>query len=712
MPHYDFSSSKYLAAHTLNYCRAMKTYDEKHIKNIALVGASKSGMTTLAEAMHFEAGQITRIGTIETGSTVSDYHDVEKAKEISVYTTPLHLEWKHYKINVLDAPGIDDFFGEALKAIRIADTSVLLVNAQKGIEVTTEVLWEAIDRMRKPAVIAINQLDHPQADWNESLQSVKNLVGTRMLALQFPVQIGPDFHEIVDALTMQLYRFKSEGGKPEKLPIPKEYMAQADEMHKAIVEAAAANKEELLDHYLEKGNLTEDELQEGLRIGMTNHEIFPVFCLSAKNDMGSGRLMGFIDYVAPSPTEVPPYLNADGPTSIYVFKTGYEPNLGKVSYFKVISGTVKTGDRLTNHQVEGNPEESLGQLYLMDGKNRTPVDALKVGDLGAVIKLKETLQGHTLSTNGKGPEYSPTVYPEDRIVKAVAAVNQADMEKVSVALRRLEEQDPSFRYSYDSEQHQMLVGTQGEVHLEVNKWILENEYKLDVEFTDPKIAYRESITRSAVGFYRHKKQSGGAGQFAEVKIRIEPYTEGMPDSEGFTIRGTETTNLSWGGKLQMINAIVGGVIDTRFIPSIQKGVIEAMEEGPLNNSPLQDVRVIVFDGKMHPVDSNDMAFKTAGFYAFKEALKDARPVLLEPVLEASITVPEFALGDVLTVVQSRRGIVLGMEPNGKFHKLKSHIPKAETMGLFTQLRSLSHGQVGYKTSFLDLRPAPAKQTQH
>ncbi|MFY0643154.1 MAG: elongation factor G [Bacteroidia bacterium] len=685
----------------------MKTYDEKHIKNIALVGASKSGMTTLAEAMHFEAGQISRLGTIEAGSTVSDYHEVEKEKGISVYTTPLHLDWRHYKINILDAPGVDDFLGEALKAIRMADTAVLMINAQNGVEVTTEVLWSYIDNMRKPTVLGVNQLDHPQASWSETLSSMKEHFGARMLPLQFPVQTGNDFHEIVDALRMKMYRFGPEGGKPEKLPIPEEYLAQAEEMHKNIVEAAATNKEELLEHYLDQGSLTEDELREGLKIGMLNHEIFPVFCLSAKNDMGSGRLMGFIDNVAPSPVDLPSFDRLDGPATIFIYKTGFEPNLGKVSYFKVISGTLNAGDRLRNISLEGNVQETIGQLYLMDGKNRTPVNKLQAGDLGAALKMKEAHHDQTLSANGITEPLPPTYYPEDRIVKAVNAVNQADQEKIVAALKKLEEQDPSFRYSFDSEQHQMLIGCQGEIQLEVNKWILENEFNLEVEFSAPKIAYRESITRPAIGFYRHKKQSGGSGQFAEVKMKIEPWTENMKDPEGYSIRSRDKVELPWGGTLEVISAIVGGVIDSRFIPSIQKGILEAMAHGPIDNYPIRDVRVIIFDGKMHPVDSNDMAFKMAGNHAFKEAVKDAKPILLEPVMEVTLTVPEFALGGAMTEVQSRRGIVIGMDLEGKNHKLISHIPKAETVGLSTQLRSLAHGQAGYKTRFLDLRPAPS-----
>ncbi len=697
---------------TLKHVATMRSYDDKHIKNIALVGASKAGMTTLAEAMHLEAGQISRLGTIEAGSTVSDYHDVEKEKGISVYTTPLHVDWKHYKINMLDAPGVDDFIGEALNAIRIADTAVMLVNAQKGVEVSTEVLWHSIDTMKKPVVLAVNQLDHPQSNWADTLASINDFFGSRVLPLQFPVQEGSNFHEIVDALTMKLYRFNDKGGKPEKLPIPDQFLVKAEEMHKEIVEAAASNKEELLDHYLEQGTLTEDELREGLKIGMINHEIFPVFCLSAKRDMGSGRLMGFIDFVAPSPIDMPPHHSSDGPASMFIYKTAYEPNLGKVSHFKVISGTLRTGDRVTNLSVDGRPEESLGQLYSMDGKSREAVNELRAGDIGAVLKLKEAEHSHTLSVGGVGEPLEPTPYPEDRISKAVKAVDQADQEKVAAALKRLQEQDPSFRYSFDGEQHQMLIGCQGELQLDVNSWILQNEFKLNVEFSAPKIAYRGTISRSTIGSYRHKKQSGGSGQFAEVKMKIEPWFEGIAPPQGYSIRGQELSELPWGGKLEVINAIVGGVIDTRFIPSIKKGVIEAMEQGAVPGAPLRDIRIIIFDGKMHSVDSNDMAFKMAGYNAFKEAIGDAKPTLLEPVMEVILTVPEAALGDVMTEVQTRRGTVIGMETYGKNHRLVTHIPKVETVGLSTQLRSLAHGQAGYKTRFLDLRPAPNKQVSN
>jgi len=682
----------------------MESYDEKHIKNIALVGASKSGMTTLAEAMHFEAGHINRLGTIEAGSTVSDYHEVEKVKGISVFSTPLHVDWRHYKINILDAPGVDDFIGEALNSIRIADTTVLLINAQKGVEVSTEYLWNSIDKMRKPVVLAVNQLDHPQASWSETMASMKELFGNRMLPLQFPVNTGQGFNQIVDALTMQCYRFKPEGGKPEKVPIPEEFAAQADEMHKEIVEAAAANKEELLDHYLEQGTLSEDELREGLKIGMINHELFPVFCLSAKQDMGSGRLMGFIDNVAPSPIETPKHYSSDGPTSVFIYKTAYEPNLGKVSHFKVVSGVLKSGDKLRNVSLDGYPEESMAQLYSMDGKTREPVDELRAGDLGAVLKIKVSEHNHTLSTDTNYEPVPPTEYPQDRISKAVVVENQNDQEKVAAALKRLQEEDPSFRYSFDSEQHQMLVGCQGEVQLDVNRWRLENEFNLHVDFEAPAIAYRETISRPTIGSYRHKKQSGGSGQFAEVKLRIEPWSEGAPMPEGYPIRGQELVDLPWGGKLEVVNAIVGGVIDTRFIPSIKKGVIEAMESGPLQGAKLQDVRITIFDGKMHPVDSNDMAFKMAAYNAFKKAVGDTKPILLEPVMEVILTVPDEALGGVMTEVQSRRGVVVGMETYGKNHRLETHIPKADTVGLSTQLRSLAHGQAGYKTSFLALKP--------
>ena len=679
----------------------MANYDDKHIKNIALLGASKAGMTTMAEAMHFEAGATTRLGSTDAGTTVSDYHEVEKTKGHSVYSTPLHVDWRHYKINMIDVPGIDDFVAETLRALRIADTAVIMINAQKGVEPNTENIWREADRLAKPTLFVINQMDHPQADWQESINSLRNVVGNRILPMQFPIGQGEGFHQIVDAVNMVMYDFGKEGGKPEKLPIPVEYKAQAEAMHQEIVEAAASNEESLMEAFFEQGTLSEDDLKQGLGIGMQRHEIFPVFCISAKLDMGTGRVMSFIDYIAPSPADLG--MDPTGDTKLFIYKTAYEPNLGKVSFFKVMQGVVNSGDRLYNANILGNPEEVLGQLYTMDGKQRHPVDDLRAGDLGAAIKLKHSEHNQTLAQSSDEDPLPEVSYPDDRITKAVEAVNQADEEKLAAALKRFEEEDPSFRYHFDSEQSQMLIGCQGEFQLETHRWVLEHEQGIQAEFKAPKIAYRESITRSANGYYRHKKQSGGSGQFAEVKIKIEPWYEGMPDPEGFPIRGTEVAELPWGGTLVVVNSIVGGVIDTRFLPSIQKGIIEAMTKGPVQEAPMRDIRVIVYDGKMHSVDSNDIAFKTAAFHAFREAVQDAKPTLLEPIMEVILTVPEDTMGDVINDVQSRRGIVLGMESEDHFHRLTAHIPQADMFGMSTQLRSITHGQAGFKSSFHGLK---------
>lgn len=676
-------------------------YDDKHIKNVALLGASKAGMTTLVEAMHFESGATNRRGTTEEGTTISDYHEVEKAKGHSIYSQILHVDWRHFKINTIDVPGIDDFVAEVNRALRIADTAVVLVNAQNGVEAHTETIWREADRIHKPTVFVVNQLDHPQANWADSLNSLVDLVGNRVVPVQFPVQTGADFHEIVDAINMVMYRFPAEGGKPEKLAIPEEYAERAQDLHQRIVEVAATNEEELMEKFFETGNLSEEDLQRGLRQAMQQHEFFPVFCTSARLNMGSGRLMSFIDYFTPSPADLG--MDPNGTTRLFVYKTAYEQNLGKVSYFKVMHGTVNSGDKLYAVGEAGTPLENMGQLYLMDGKNREAVQSLRAGDLGAAIKLKYAGHNDTLSSNENDGPLPAIEYPFDRIAKAVKAENPSDEEKLAAALKRMQEEDPSFRYSYDSEQGQMLIGCQGEFQLDTHRWVLENEFQLSADFSTPKVAYRETIARSASGFYRHKKQTGGAGQFGEVRLKVEPYFEGMPDPEGMPVRGREITELPWGGKLEVINSIVGGVIDARFIPSIQKGIIEAMEEGPIQQAPLRDVRVIVYDGKMHPVDSNDIAFKTAGFFAFRAAVADAKPQLLEPIMEVVLTMPEDSMGDVINEVQSRRGVVQNMISEGKLHKLIAHVPQANTFDLSTQLRSITHGQGSYRSSFQGLK---------
>ncbi|MBL7913897.1 MAG: elongation factor G [Bacteroidia bacterium] len=691
----------------------MKSYDEKHIKNIALVGGAKSGKTTLAETMLFEAGIINRRGTVEEKNTVSDYHEIEHDRGNSVYATALHTEWRDYKINILDTPGLDDFIGEVIAAVRVCDTAVMVLNAQHGVEVGAELVWSYVDEYKKPTIFVVNQLDHEYANFNAAVEQARASFGNQVTIMQYPVNQGTGFNAFIDLLKMKMYRFPDTGGKPEKLDIPEEEMARAQELHTVLVEKAAENDEQLMDLYFQKGNLDEDEMRAGIKKGMMSHDIFPVFCLSAKKNMGSGRLMGFIDNVAPSAIEMPAektiegnelYGKVDGPPVLFVFKTLVEPHLGKLTFFKVLSGEVVAGADLVN--AETGVAERIGQLFIMDGKNRNPIDRLKAGDIGSTLKLKSTLTNHTLTSKGAGIKIQPIEFPVPRIRVAIIAKNKADDEKLSEVLQEIHMEDPTLQVDYDREMKQVLLLGQGELHLAVTKWRLEHVYKMEVEFLKPRIPYRETILRAANASYRHKKQSGGAGQFGEVYIKIEPIqsqTNGKPEHQ---IRDVEEVALPWGGKLVFNNCITGGVIDSRFIPSILKGVMDKMNEGPLTGSYVRDIVVSVYDGKMHPVDSNDISFKIAGMMAFKEAFHQAEPQLLEPIYDVEIEMPEAVMGEVMSELQSRRSIITGMDNRGGYQVIKARTPLAELDKSSVNLRSITQGRARIKSSFLEYLPVP------
>lgn len=689
----------------------MKTFDDKHIKNIVLIGAAKSGKTTLAETMMFEAGLINRRGTVEEKNTVSDYHEIEHERGNSVYATSMHTEWRDYKINIIDTPGLDDFIGEVISSIRVCDTAVMLLNAQHAVEVGSEIVWEYIDQYSKPTIFAINQLDHEYANFNKCIEDAKRHFGNAITVMQYPVNQGAGFNSIIDLLKMVMYRFPEKGGKPEKLPIPDEEKERASQMHNELVEKAAENDDKLMELYFEKGNLDEDELRKGLKIGMMKHQVFPVFCLSAKKNMGSGRMMGFIDNVAPSATEMPPEETQDGkeipcsisgPPVLFVFKTLVEPHLGKLSFFKVLSGEITAGSELWNETTDTS--ERLANLFIMDGKNRNPVDKLKTGDIGCTLKLKNTFTNHTLAPKGSAIVVKPIDFPSSRYHVAIVAKNKSDDEKLSTVLHEIHTEDPTLEVEYSRELKQVLLHGQGELHLAVTKWRLEHIYKMQVEFIKPKISYRETILKPSIASYRHKKQSGGAGQFGEVHMRIEPVSHAV--TKDYQIRGTETHQLPWGGVLEFNNCIVGGAIDTRFLPSILKGVMEKMTEGPLTGSPVRDVRVYVFDGKMHPVDSNDISFKIAGMMSFKEAFHNAQPQLLEPINDIEVHVPEDLMGDVMSDLQSRRSIIMGMDSSGHYQIIKARTPLSELDGYSTTLRSITQGRAKFKTSFAEYAVVP------
>ncbi|MCK6617803.1 MAG: elongation factor G [Cyclobacteriaceae bacterium] len=703
----------------------MKVYDEKHLKNIVLLGAPKSGKTLLAEDMLFEAGITHRRGTIEGKNTVSDYHEIEQERGNSIFATVLHTEWRDYKINIIDTPGFDDFIGEMISAIRVADTCVMVINAQHGVEVGTELIWKYVDDFNKPVIFAINQADHPKADFDNTLESLKKTFGKAITQMQYPVNQGDNFDSIIDLLKMVMYKFPADGGKPQKLPIPDNEKEKANQLHNELVEKAAENDEKLMEKYFEKGTLDEDEMREGLKLGMIHHDVFPVFVMSAKKNMGSGRMMGFIDNVAPSPREAKPEVTTDGkeipydptkPALLFVFKSHLEPNLGKLSFFKVISGEVTSSSELVNSQT--GAVEKFHQLFIMDGKTRNPVDKLVAGDIGATLKLKDTYTNQTLHAKGFDVTIQPIVYPEPRIRTAIVAKSKGDDEKIGEVLQKIHQEDPTLEVGYSRELKQLIISGQGEMHLAVCKWFLEQMYKLHVEYKTPRISYRETIRKPATAMYRHKKQSGGAGQFGEVHLKVEPYYEGMPEPTEYSVRGKEFIDLEWGGKLAFYNCIVGGVIDARFIPSILKGVMEKMEEGPITGSYVRDVRVCVYDGKMHPVDSNDISFKIAGMMAFKEAFLNAEPILLEPIYDIEVMVPEEIMGDVMGDLQTRRSMIMGIDSKGNFQVVKARTPLAELDRYSTTLRSLSQGRASFTQKFAEYVQVPfelqqklAKQTQ-
>ncbi|TXG39725.1 elongation factor G [Seonamhaeicola maritimus] len=691
----------------------MKVFDDKHIKNVVFVGAHNSGKTTLAETMLFEAGLTKRRGTIEENNTVSDYHEIEHERQASVFATPIHTEWRNYKINIIDTPGLDDFIGEIISSIRVGDTIATVINGRHGVEVGTEIIWNYIDKYNKPTLFIINQIDHPDCNFEDAFKSIKTLVGNNAVQIQYPIKLD-GAQCIIDVLKMKCYKFGPEGGKPEKLAIPDHEKEMAELLHNELVEKAAENDEELMELYFDKGTLNEDEMRQGIKAGMLNHDLFPVFCVSALEDMGSGRLMGFIDNVAPAAADLKGEQSLEGeeivpkvdaPTSLFIFKTLYQPNLGQITFFKVKSGEVNVNDKLTNSR--NDETEVINQLYIMDGKTRQPVNKLTTGDIGATLKLKFTDTTDTLYSGSKPITIKPIQYPEPRINKAVTVTDKADDEKLSDALKRIHKQDPTVVINYSKESKEQILGCQGELHLAIIDWTLKNNYGVTANYNKPKIKYRETIQRSSTANYRHKKQSGGSGQFAQVHLKIEPWFEGMPEPEGFNIRGKEEVDLAWGGKLVFYNCIVGGVIDLRYLPSVMKGVLEVMEEGPLTGSYIRDVRVMVYDGKMHSVDSNDISFKIAGAHAFKEAFLNANPKLLEPTNELTVKVPEDMVGNVMTDLQSRRSIIQGFDNLDHYQILKCTIPAAELFGYSTDLRSLTQGKATFSSRFSSYQPVPS-----
>ncbi len=705
----------------------MKVYNSHDIKNIALLGNDRSGKTTLTECLLYHAGALPRRGRITQKNTVSDYFPVEQEYGYSVFATAFHVEWKGKKLNLIDCPGSDDFVGAAMTALNVTDTALLLLNGAFGVEVGTQNHFRYTEKLGKPVIFLVNQLDHENCDYELILDDLRNVYGPKVVPVQYPLATGPAFNSLIDVILMKKLTWKEEGGEPLVEDIPAEELEKAQAMHKALVEAAAENDESLMEKFFETEQLTEDEMREGIRKGLVTRSIFPVFCVCAGKDMGVGRLMEFLGNVVPFVDEMPKVHNTRGeevspdekaPTSVYFFKTGVEPHIGEVQYFKVMSGVVHEGDDLTN--ADRGSKERMAQLFVCSGANREKVEQLSAGDIGCTVKLKDVRTGNTL--NGKQCEhrFNFIKYPNSKFTRAIRAVNEADTEKMMAALTRLRQEDPTWVVEQSKELRQILVHGQGEFHLRTLKWILENIDKIKVEFSEQRIPYRETITKPARADYRHKKQSGGAGQFGEVHLIVEPYFEGMPEPTLFkfgnqeiriTPRGKEEVNLEWGGKLVFINSVVGGAIDTRFMPAILKGVMSRMEQGPLTGSYARDVRVIVYDGKMHPVDSNEVSFMLAGRNAFSAAFREAGPKILEPIYDVEVFVPSEKMGDVMSDLQGRRGMIVGMTSENGYEKLQAKVPLSEMSSYATTLSSLTGGRASFIMKFASYELVPGDLQQ-
>ena len=701
----------------------MKVYQTNEIKNIALIGAKGSGKTTLAESMLFEAGVIKRRGTVEQKNTVSDFMPVELNLGYSVFPTVFHAEWNNKKLNIIDCPGSDDFVGGAITALNVTDLAVVLINGQYGPEVGTQNNFRYTDKLKKPVIFLVNQLDSEKCDFDNVINQMHDVYGSKCVQIQYPLETGPNFHSLIDVLIMKKLSWGADGGEPKREEIPAEEKEKADELHKALVEAAAENDEGLMEKFFDDEVLTEGELRMGIRKGLINRDMFPVFCVDALKDMGVQRLMEFLGNVVPFVSDMPAYRDTRGEEvpsdskgleSLYFFKTGVEPHIGEVSYFKVMSGTVHAGDDLTN--ADRGSKERLGQIYACAGANRVPVDELVAGDIGCTVKLKDVKTGNTL--DGKGAEnirFDFVKYPRPKYSRAIKAKNPQELEKVMAALTRMRQEDPTWVVEQSKELRQTIVHGQGEFHLRVLKWRLENNEKLEVEYEEPRVPYRETITKKAKANYRHKKQSGGAGQFGEVSLIIEPYAEGMPDPTVYkfdgqefkmSIKSKEEKDLPWGGKLQFINSVVGGAIDARFMPAILKGVMDCMERGPLTGSYARDVRVVVYDGKMHPVDSNELSFTLAARHAFSDAFKAAGPKILEPIYDLEIFVPSDYMGDVMSDLQGRRAIIMGMDSEAGYQKLQAKIPLKELSNYSVALSSLTGGRASFTAKFASYELVP------
>lgn len=699
----------------------MKQYSTKDIRNVVLLGSTKSGKTTLSEAMLYEGKVIARRGSVEEKNTVSDNTELEKTSQRSIYATPLYAEFMDTKFNIIDTPGSDDFIGGAVAAFKVCESGILLVNAQQGAEVGTEIFARYADKYNLPLIIAVNQLDGEKADWDATKASLEESFGKKPVIIQFPVNVGPNFNGFIDVLKMKYYYFTDDNGTREDKEIPENLKEETEALRQALIERAAEYDDTLMEKFFEAGSLTEDEIRKGLGLGIRNREVLPVFCLSAKKDIGVKRLMEFTIKTAASPAEST-YRTIDGkeivcmqeaPTTLFIYKTDVEPHLGEVSYFKVMSGELTEGQDLENPAT--SDRERISTIYAVAGSKKEKVSDLMAGDIGCTVKLRAGKTNVTLSQPGTGIQYEDIVFPQSKYRTAIRAKAQADETKLGDALTKISTQDPTFIVEYSKELKQTIISGQGEQHITMAKGRIEKEFGIQVEFLAPKIPYRETITKTANAVYRHKKQSGGAGQFGEVHMLICPVVEGVPFTNKFKIDGKDVTfnvktqesfNLEWGGKLEFYNCVVGGAIDARFMPAILKGINDKMQEGPLTGSYARDIRVFVYDGKMHPVDSNEISFVLAARNAFKEAFRNAGPKIMEPIYEIEILTPAEYMGACMSDLQNRRGIIEGMSSDKGFSVLNARVPLAELNRYSTVLSSLSSGSATFTLKFADYQPVP------
>ena len=700
----------------------MKIYKTNEIKNIALLGSKGSGKTTLAESMIFECGVIKRRGTVEAGNTVSDYFPVEKEYGYSVFSTVFNAEFNGKKLNIIDCPGADDFVGNAYTALGVCDMGLILIDSQYGVEVGTQNIFRTTQKLGKPVIFALNQMDGEKADYDNVMEQLFESFGNKVVQIQYPLECGPNFHSMIDVLLMKKYEWGPDGGTPTISDIPEDQMEKAKELNRKLMEAAAENDESLMEKFFDDQPLTEDDLRLGIRKGLINCDIYPVVVLSAAKDMGVRRIMEFLGNVCPFVEDMPAPKtitgesvkpDADGPLSVFFFKTSVEPHIGEVSYFKVMSGTLKAGDDLDN--VSRGGKERLQQIFTVCGQLRNPIEKLEAGDIGAAVKLKDVRTGNTLDAKGCDYQFDFIKYPAPKYTRAIRPVTESDAEKLAGILTRMHEEDPTWVIEQSKELKQTLVKGQGEFHLRTLKWRIENNEKLPIVFEEQKIPYRETITKAARADYRHKKQSGGSGQFGEVHLIIEPYTEGMPEPESYkfgnqefklNVRDKQEIPLEWGGKLIVYNCIVGGAIDARFIPAIVKGLMDRMEQGPLTGSYARDVRVMIYDGKMHPVDSNEISFRLAGRNAFSQAFREANPKILEPIYDVEVLTPSDSMGDVMSDRQGRRGIIMGMESDHGLEKINAKVPLKEMASYSTALSSITGGRSGFTMDFASYELVP------